>query len=317
MTTTFLVPKNNASSKLAADIAIGDLSLAVLTGEGARFPSTYPYHITIADEIMSVTNRSSDTLTVTRAQESTSAAAHNKGAPVRLNITARALSDIHTAVNGLETSVGSLELAPPAHASSHQNGGADEISVAGLSGELADAQPPKAHKTSHESGGSDAIKIDDLSAPDDNTDLNASTIKHGLCPKAPDDTAKFLRGDMTWNAPVSTGASLNFDGSTRVLAAGNSTSWTDLDLSSYVGANRAVVCLRVTRLYANLYTWSFRRNGETSQFYDYEMFSMNNPRTSGSDSFYVIVHTDSSGIIEYRAENANAAADVYLEWYLK
>src|SRR3989304_4204919 len=32
-----------------------------------------------------------------------------------------------------------------AHATSHQNGGADEISVAGLSGALADAQTPTAH----------------------------------------------------------------------------------------------------------------------------------------------------------------------------
>ena len=34
---------------------------------------------------------------------------------------------------------------PAAHASSHENGGADEINVAGLSGELADEQPPKTH----------------------------------------------------------------------------------------------------------------------------------------------------------------------------
>ena len=34
---------------------------------------------------------------------------------------------------------------PAAHASSHENGGGDEVSVAGLSGELADDQPPKAH----------------------------------------------------------------------------------------------------------------------------------------------------------------------------
>ena len=31
------------------------------------------------------------------------------------------------------------------HSALHENGGADEISVAGLSGELADDQPPKAH----------------------------------------------------------------------------------------------------------------------------------------------------------------------------
>src|SRR4029450_328423 len=42
---------------------------------------------------------------------------------------------------------------------------------------------PTAHHTSHESGGSDAIKLDDLAVPDDNTDLNASTSKHGLMKK--------------------------------------------------------------------------------------------------------------------------------------
>ena len=45
-----------------------------------------------------------------------------------------------------------------AHASSHEKGGADEISVAGLSGELADDQPPKAHKDSHDpNDGSDPL----------------------------------------------------------------------------------------------------------------------------------------------------------------
>jgi len=52
--------------------------------------------------------------------------------------------------------------APPAHASSHQNGGGDEISVAGLSGLLADGQTPLAHKTSHQYGGSDEISIEGL-----------------------------------------------------------------------------------------------------------------------------------------------------------
>lgn len=42
---------------------------------------------------------------------------------------------------------------------------------------------PAAHHTTHESGGSDAIKLDDLAAPDDNTDLDASAAKHGLMPK--------------------------------------------------------------------------------------------------------------------------------------
>lgn len=60
-----------------------------------------------------------------------------------------------------ETSVEDLDLA--VHAARHQNGGADEISVAGLSGELADDQPPKAHKTDHQNGGADEISVAGLS----------------------------------------------------------------------------------------------------------------------------------------------------------
>ena len=48
--------------------------------------------------------------------------------------------------------------APQAHAASHQNVGADEISVAGLSGLLADGQTPLAHKDSHDpEDGSDPV----------------------------------------------------------------------------------------------------------------------------------------------------------------
>lgn len=45
------------------------------------------------------------------------------------------------------------------------------------------------------------LKLDDLAAPDDNTDLNATIAKHGLLPKGPNDTTKFLRGDITWAVP--------------------------------------------------------------------------------------------------------------------
>lgn len=55
-----------------------------------------------------------------------------------------------------------------AHHLTHEDGGNDEINVAGLSGELADPQPPKSHKTSHATGGSDALSpadIDAIAAP--------------------------------------------------------------------------------------------------------------------------------------------------------
>jgi len=49
------------------------------------------------------------------------------------------------------------------HKTSHENDGDDEISVAGLSGVLADAQTAAAHKTSHQFEGTDEISIAGLS----------------------------------------------------------------------------------------------------------------------------------------------------------
>lgn len=62
---------------------------------------------------------------------------------------------------------------------------------------------PSSHASSHQSGGSDAIKLDDLAAPEDNTDLNATTGAHGLLPKLGGGTSNFLRADGTWAAPPS------------------------------------------------------------------------------------------------------------------
>ena len=63
---------------------------------------------------------------------------------------------------------------------------------------LTNSRTPTTHATSHQSGGSDAIKLDDLSTPDDNTDLNATTSAHGLLPKLTGQTTNFLRGDGSW-----------------------------------------------------------------------------------------------------------------------
>ncbi|MBA7596047.1 hypothetical protein ES703_07027 [subsurface metagenome] len=85
---------------------------------------------------------------------------------------------------------------PKAHAASHQDGGADEISVAGLSGELADLQKPKDH-THQSSGGGTGGKLDhglalDGLGDDDHTQyLNTSrhdtTERHPLGTVVPHD----------------------------------------------------------------------------------------------------------------------------------
>ena len=45
----------------------------------------------------------------------------------------------------------------------------------------------------------DTLKLDDLATPDDNTDLNVSTTRHGLVPKITS-ASNFLKGDGTWAA---------------------------------------------------------------------------------------------------------------------
>lgn len=49
-----------------------------------------------------------------------------------------------------------------------------------------------------------SFRLDDLGEPDDNTDNNANTSRHGLCPKFPNDATKFLRGDGTFAEPPGT-----------------------------------------------------------------------------------------------------------------
>jgi hypothetical protein len=88
---------------------------------------------------------------------------------------------------------------PAAHKTSHQDGGTDEISVKDLSGLLADDQ----HVLDTEVvTAAQTIKLDDFAAPDDNTDLDVSTSKHGLMKKLPGGTANFYRADGNFAAPA-------------------------------------------------------------------------------------------------------------------
>lgn len=57
------------------------------------------------------------------------------------------------------------------------------------------------HQARHNQGGADPLKLDDLATPDDNTDLNASTSRHGLLLKLGGGTTNFLRADGTWQSP--------------------------------------------------------------------------------------------------------------------
>jgi hypothetical protein len=97
--TVWLQAKNNAGSLLAGAVTANDTALQVKTGEGARFPSSFPFHVTVDSEIMECTGRAGDILTVTRAQENTMAAAHPANSTVRLNLTAAVISQAQSEID--------------------------------------------------------------------------------------------------------------------------------------------------------------------------------------------------------------------------
>ena len=101
---------NNAYSTLASGITNSATSITLTTGEGARFPSfSAPDYFlaTLIDssnnlEIVKCTTRSTDVLTVVRAQESTTGRAYATGDRIELRITAGVLDALYddTTVGG-------------------------------------------------------------------------------------------------------------------------------------------------------------------------------------------------------------------------
>jgi len=97
---------NNGHSTLASSLTSSGTSITVASGHGSRFPSLSSgeyFYATLIDssnnlEIVKVTARSSDVLTATRAQESTTARAFAIGDRIELRVTAQGLTDL-TSVN--------------------------------------------------------------------------------------------------------------------------------------------------------------------------------------------------------------------------
>ena len=95
---------NNAHSTLASSVSTSATSITVASGQGARFPSLSSgeyFYATLIDtsnnlEIVKVTARSTDVLTATRAQESTTARAFSSGDRIELRVTAQGLVDATT-----------------------------------------------------------------------------------------------------------------------------------------------------------------------------------------------------------------------------
>lgn len=94
--------KNNATATLSASITSSTTSLTVTAGQGALFPPAttggdYFYATLVSStgtiEIVKVTNRSTDTFTIVRAQDSTTASAFGTGSRFELRIVAAGMNE--------------------------------------------------------------------------------------------------------------------------------------------------------------------------------------------------------------------------------
>lgn len=98
---TAILFSNNASASLAASISASATTVTVTTGQGALFPAVSGgsyFYATLTDssnnlEIVKVTGRTTDALTVVRAQEGTTARAYAAADKLELRVTAAALDN--------------------------------------------------------------------------------------------------------------------------------------------------------------------------------------------------------------------------------
>lgn len=108
---------NGGKGTLSMGYAAGVTTVVLSSGDGAKFPSTFSYNLVWWNstdyanpeddpnvEIVRVTARSTDTLTITRAQEGTTDVAHNTGGKTYsmiLAITKKMIDDIDAHTHGI------------------------------------------------------------------------------------------------------------------------------------------------------------------------------------------------------------------------
>ena len=155
-----------------------------------------------------------------------------------------------------------------------------------------------------------ATKLDDFATPDDVTDLNATNARHGLLLKLIDDVTRFLRSDGSWQVPAGAGATLTI-AETNVYNATppGVSAWTDLDLSSVVGSNSALVILKIAMpSTADIWT-AVRKDGDTDEFYSVagERGCSLGFTTSSNVYIVLITPTSSVGVIEWKTSYTGAS----------
>lgn len=120
-------------------------------------------------------------------------------------------SDANDAIVALETKIGTSSSTPTVNKVLVGSGTGTSIWSTTLAG-LTLTTPTIADLTNsthtHQNNAGGGTLAEAALSLSDNTTNDVSTSKHGFTPKAPNDTAKFLRGDGTWAAPAGGGVAI-------------------------------------------------------------------------------------------------------------
>jgi hypothetical protein len=101
-TTPFVSLANNISSVTSGALSTSDTILNVTPGQGALFPAA-PFYISVEFEVMRVTSKTGDQMTVSRGQDGTSTSAHPSGSIIEMRGNAAIWREIQSAVNNIES----------------------------------------------------------------------------------------------------------------------------------------------------------------------------------------------------------------------
>ena len=172
-------------------------------------------------------------------------------------------------------------------------------------------------------GTSDSGAVSRTTINDNFTNLNTDKVETSYLDTDPtlaaDSDVKVATQKAT-KAYVDSATNTNYTTTNVFNGTTVSVTWTDLDLSATVGTESRVVLLKVYDSGAAGGQFFVRTNGDTGA---YEATSASNGigaagtllSTTANDSHTLIVKTDSSGVIEYRASGAFALkVDVLAQW---
>ena len=125
-----------ARTSLATGVNDSTTTFSVVAVSG--WPSSFPYTLiidqdTINEEVVTVTNRSGTTLTVTRGEDGTTAKAHDAGAAVNHGVSARDFDEPNSFINGTGFIAPSIVTAKGDLIAATANGAVDNVAV-GLNG---------------------------------------------------------------------------------------------------------------------------------------------------------------------------------------